>query len=62
MPSHARTARAQTYLVQGAGDGIAGGLANGDVDLRSSKAGEKGGDGGVGEHVEDWDYAIESGE
>lgn len=39
-----------TYLVQGTGDGVAIGLANGGMELRSGEAGEEGSDGGLGEH------------
>lgn len=37
-------------LVQGPGDGIAAGLANGSMELRSCEAGEEGDDGSLGEH------------
>lgn len=39
------------YLVQGTSDGVAGGLANRGVELRSGNAGEESNDGGLGEHV-----------
>lgn len=46
-------AREKTYLVQiRTADGVARGLANRRVHLRSRKAGEKGCDGDLGEHVD----------
>jgi hypothetical protein len=41
-----------TYLVQGSEDGVALGLADGSVDLRSGEAGEEGDDGSGGVHVD----------
>lgn len=40
-----------TYLVQGTGDGVAVGLANGGV-VSGSEAGEEGSDGDLGEHFD----------
>lgn len=42
-------ARANTYLVQGAGDGVAGGLADRGV-VGGSEASEESSDGEFGEH------------
>lgn len=39
----------KTYLGQGSGDGVAVGLANGNM-LGSGDAGEESSDGGLGEH------------
>lgn len=41
----------ETYLNQRTSDGVAGGLANRGVELRSGNAGEESNDGGLGEHV-----------
>jgi hypothetical protein len=50
----ARRAQCQecAYLVQGLEDGVASGLTNGSVDLRSGEAGEEGDDGSLGVHVD----------
>lgn len=47
-----------TYLDQGTSDGVASGLANRVVKLRSGNAGEESNNGGLGEHVDDWYYVI----
>lgn len=46
------------YLVQRTGDGVASGLADRGVELRSGNAGEESDDGGLGEHVDGFDYVI----
>ena len=45
------TATLDAYLVQRTGDGVASGLADRGVELRSGNAGEESNDGGLGEHV-----------
>jgi hypothetical protein len=51
--ARAHSTKGDAYLDQRTGDGVALGLADGGV-LRGDKAGEKGNDGGVGEHVGCW--------
>lgn len=46
-----KSAALDAYLVQRTSDGVASGLANRGVELRSGNAGEESNDGGLGEHV-----------
>ena len=48
---NAVVAAPDAYLVQRTSDGVASGLANRGVELRSGNAGEESNDGGLGEHV-----------